>query len=270
MNSYYLDILNQLGYHVINPNQLFPRICKNNMNVEIDRLINNEYVIFHDMDVKILFKKKDNLTTLNEINLDNNFVIRFGETKDPNVTYSVTICPSDSNINLEIVIDVYEEAMNSEDSIPGAINVKLRKASSSVVVCEFTINQYTTQGIFTIGSFDNKIDQHFDSHDCNADNYARLIVDTLNKNGKIAKSSIFQKELKTIVPSLCLAINDMLNYCKKNALVSEIVLREMEISKQNSIIKEANEVINSERSAIETLKELRNVYAIEERAKHGK
>lgn len=257
MNSYYLNILNQLGYHVINPNQVDPRICMKSMNKEIKKVVTSNFINFSDQDFEVTYYKDKNsfLFTVSGC------FINAGESHDANLTYNVKL----SSADIEITFSIMEEPMEKPESIPGLIQISIEyfNSSNEKESSNIKIEQHAIYGVNHIydrkGIYSNRIE----ASECTTEKYIQWILEAINKYDRISKDCKIQKGLKIIVPSLTLAIGDMLNYCKTYALTNEIVLRKMNIKDQEEDIKIANAIILDEQHAIEALEEQRHLYAIE-------
>ncbi len=253
MNSYYLNILNQLGYHVINPNQTLPRISMNSMNKEIERYYCDNFLRFADRNFEANYYK-DNDSFYFTVD---GCTIKTGKNNSDNQTYDVRL----SAKGIEISFFIQEMPMENLKSTPGIIHVSVIFPGSNgeSVSIDLRIDQHAIYGVNSINDRKGIISNRIEASECTTKNYINWILESINNYSKISKDSTIQKGLKVIVPSLSLAISDMLNYCKTFALTNEIVLRKMNVSSQEENIKIANSIISDEKKEIEELEYQRDL-----------
>ncbi len=247
MKDYCVNILEQMGYHVLNPNQ-------------------NELTIIDKGTYEPLIREE----------------IRGGYSfRNPQKKFEVIYIYDDGNIkvaqeNFDMNLDCFndDEATYGVQLATGASTLKIMVRQYSNRDCDdyvadITLTVVETGTNSTLGRADinllsdcceidssNSEYEDLSYNDCKTDTIMNDIMVILKDFPEIEKSKEIQRGLKYIIPSFTKAVNDMLDYWKDYAIPKEIRDRRKTVEEYKDEIISINNLINTETQAIDKLNEI--------------
>ena len=245
MKDYVANIIEQMGYHVVNPNQKEITIINKSTREALDKrkYDNYTYFIINDEEAvieKISIRKNGNINIETEnLDIETN-------TEDEDATYYVMLSNYDG-IKLEIMVRQFFDR-NLTDCVAD-IGVYVIESQTDGSLGDLDIYQYSNYCKIE----DDKNEQEIPASECKVSNIMKTIMDYLSTFEVVEKSKSLQEGLKYIVPSLKIAVGNMLDYWKDYAVPVEINHREQIIESLKKQIEELNSTINSHVNAINEL-----------------
>lgn len=253
MRDYCENILEQMGYHVINLNQKEINIIDKKTFEPLARMYESKNPFFR-------INNEDGIGTqsiccYNDGNVAihaNGLSIYIGFHNDEFETYNVEM----SNGINKIKIMVGQFFNRGKDDYVGDIGVNIFDIRTDRIIDGLDINQLSNY--CEINS--NNISNELPASECTTNNIMNIIIKFLKSCKEFEESKKMQEGLKCILPSLTTAVSNMLDYWKEYAIPKEILDREKRIVEYHSQIATINKFIESETEAIVKLNEtLENV-----------
>ena len=229
MRDYCENILEQMGYHVINLNQKEINIIDKKTFEPLARMYESKNPFFR-------INNEDGIGTQS------------------------ICCYNDGNVAIHangLSIYMVGQFFNrGKDDYVGDIGVNIFDIRTDRIIDGLDINQLSNY--CEINS--NNISNELPASECTTNNIMNIIIKFLKSCKEFEESKKMQEGLKCILPSLTTAVSNMLDYWKEYAIPKEILDREKMIVEYHSQIATINKFIESETEAIVKLNEtLENV-----------
>ena len=252
MNNYLFNIIEQMGYHVLNPNQKELNIVNKNTGELMEITATPEFHNFQEKDnwIKIY---NDYSAIINEGK--NNHGILIARNDNSYATYDVTLC--DGNTNVSIIITQYADCVINQEFIAGVDVVVENNKENSIIDC-LKMDLYSNEC-----DVDNNSEK-LSPKECKTSTFMNIILEFLDQFDEIEKSAFLQRGLKYIIPSLTKAVTDMLEYWKSYGIPEEIGKREKMIKEYKKEINKYKQKIIVEQKKISELTQILDSIDIED------
>ena len=259
MNKYYLDIIENAGYRMMNPNKRFTLIYRKDDFKTIKPTNFHSYdesFIYEDEDSKKSIILSDKNNTMIYYDDNDKFRIDLGDydKSDDYIILSGTIRGSENNhICFSIKCNPLDECFNC-----GSINFyiddsKLNNIKNLVILQSVNkASVYNYDGNTSLSSL--KASEIVLPKDCTLENYLSYIFDIIVNNEEIEKDIALQKGFKFLLPILTTAINDLIIHWQGYGVADAIRRKEKDLNELSKEKEELDWQINIETDSLTTMK----------------